>query len=93
VLDSLEFTLQEEDKDLSDKLDGQRCEVDVRKIGTLHDFRRTVTGDLLDNGGDIASVASLLGHASVNTTAHYDRRRQRARIAAAQLVSVPYKAA
>jgi hypothetical protein len=30
----LEFTLQEEDKDLSDKLDGQRLEVDVRKIGT-----------------------------------------------------------
>ena len=30
----LEFTLQEEDKDLSDKLDAQRCEIDVRKIGT-----------------------------------------------------------
>jgi hypothetical protein len=30
----LEFTLQEEDKDLSDKLDGQRCEIEVRKIGT-----------------------------------------------------------
>ena len=34
VLDPLEFTLQEEDKDLSDKLDGQRCEIEVRKIGT-----------------------------------------------------------
>jgi hypothetical protein len=30
----LEFTLQEEDKDLSDKLESQRCEIDVRKIGT-----------------------------------------------------------
>ena len=51
---------------------------------TLHDFRRTVTGDLLDKGADIASV---------NTTARYDRRGQRARIAASQLVSVPYVAA
>ena len=60
---------------------------------TLHDFRRTVTGDLLDKGADIASVASLLGHSRVNTTARYDRRGQRARIAASALVSVPYVAA
>ena len=60
---------------------------------TLHDFRRTVTGDLLDKGADIASVASLLGHSSVNTTARYDQRGQRARIAASALVCVPYVAA
>jgi integrase len=60
---------------------------------SLHDFRRTVTGDLLDKGADLVSVAALLGHASVNTTARYDRRGQRARIAASALVSVPYRAA
>lgn len=75
------------------KILGKRAmEAGIENV-TLHDFRRTVTGDLLDKGADIASVASLLGHASVNTTARYDRRGQRARIAASALVSVPYMGA
>ncbi len=41
---------------------------------TPHDFRRTVTGDLLDLKEDLATIADMLGHASTDTTRLYDRR-------------------
>ena len=61
----------------------------VEKIN-WHDARRTLAGNLLDSGVDLATVQRILGHASPETTSAYDRRPEETRRKALRGVHVPY---
>lgn len=55
-----------------------------------HDFRRTFVGNMLDAGVDIATVANITGHSSVDTTRRYDRRPEQVKQQAANKLHFPY---
>lgn len=54
-----------------------------------HDLRRTYISELLDANVDIKTVADLVGHNHIGTTARYDRRPERARRAAVLKLRIP----
>lgn len=57
-----------------------------------HDYRRTAVTQWLDEGVDIALVATLVGHATVDTTRLYDRRGDEQKAAAVERLKVPGQA-
>ena len=57
---------------------------------TPHDSRRTYAGIMLDSGVDVAVLARMMGHASIQVTATYDRRDERAEQAAAEMMRLPF---
>jgi integrase/recombinase XerC len=64
---------------------------ELSKPVTWHDFRRTFAGNLWDAKIDGVTIQKLMGHASHNQTAKYERRPEETRRQAVKVLQVPYK--
>lgn len=71
-------------------LDKRSQAAKLSKPVTWHDFRRTFAGNLWGSGIDGVTIQKLMGHASQNQTAKYDRRPDAARRQAVKVLHVPY---
>jgi integrase/recombinase XerC len=71
-------------------LDKRSQGAQLSKAVTWHDFRRTFAGNLWDAKIDGVTIQKLMGHASQNQTAKYDRRPEATRRAALKVLHVPY---
>lgn len=65
-------------------------EAGIRRKFSPHSLRRFFATHLLARGADVRGVSEFLGHASVETMAHYDRRGEQAKRQVARLISLPY---
>lgn len=72
-------------------LDKRSRQAELSKPITWHDFRRSFAGNLWGAGIDGVTIQKLMGHASQNQTARYDRRPDEARRQAVKVLHVPYK--
>lgn len=72
-------------------LDKRSQQAELSQPITWHDFRRSFAGNLWGAGIDGVTIQKLMGHASQNQTARYDRRPEDARRQAVKVLHVPYK--
>ncbi len=72
-------------------LDKRSAQAELSKPVTWHDFRRTFAGNLWNAKIDGVTIQKLMGHASQNQTAKYDRRPEAARRQAVKVLHVPYR--
>lgn len=60
----------------------------IKESFSAHDWRRTAISDLLDAGVDIATVAKIAGHSSVTQSEKYDRRGDKVKREAIDLLGI-----